>query len=105
LGADVNATGEYGWTAVHGAAYNGFDEMVEFLVGKGAKMDTLDHFGQTPLSIALAVTTAGIGVDYYHVPRFVHQSTAELLLQLGATPLEASGVNQIDAPPQNLQPK
>jgi len=105
LGADVNATGEYGWTALHGAAYNGFDEMIQFLVGKGAKMDTMDQFGQTPLSIAMAVTTAGIGVDYFHVPRFAHPTTSDLLLKLGATPLEKSGVQRIDAPPQNLQAK
>jgi cytohesin len=103
-GADVNATGEYGWTALHGAAYNAFDEMIQFLVGKGAKMDVFDQLGQTPLSIALAVTTAGIGVDYYHVPRFAHPSTAELLLKLGATPLEVSGVKPIDLSPENLQP-
>jgi len=102
LGADVNATGEYGWTALHGAAYNGFDEMIEFLVSKGAKMDILDQFGQTPLSIAMAVTTAGIGADYFHVPRFEHPATVDLLLKLGATPLEQSGVQQIDAPPENL---
>lgn len=105
LGADVNALGEYGWTALHGAAYNGFDEMIQFLVSKGAKMDTMDQFGQTPLSIALAVTTAGIGVDYYHVPRFAHPSTADLLLKLGATPLEASGVKRIELLPENLQPR
>jgi ankyrin repeat protein len=105
LGADVNATGEYGWTALHGAAYNGFDEMIQFLVSKGAKMDILDQFGQTPLSIALAVTTAGIGVDYFHVPRFAHPTTVDLLLKLGATPLEKSGVQQIDAPPQPPQPQ
>lgn len=104
LGADVNAVGEYGWTALHGAAYNGFEEMIQFLVAKGAKTDIMDQFGQTPLSIALAVTTAGIGVDYYHVPRFVHQSTADLLLKLGATPLEASGVKRIELGPENSQP-
>ena len=102
LGADVNALGEYGWTALHGAAYNGFDEMIQFLAGKGAKMDMLDQFGQTPLSISMAVTTAGIGADYFHVPRFAHPTTVDLLLKLGATPLEQSGVEQIDAPPENL---
>ena len=102
LGADVNATGEYGWTALHGAAYNGFDEMIQFLVSKGAKMDVLDQFGQTPLSISMAVTTAGIGADYFHVPRFPHPTTVDLLLKLGATPLEKSGVQQIDAPPETL---
>lgn len=105
LGADVNALGEYGWTALHGAAYNGFDEMIEFLVAQGADMEIMDQFGQTPLSIAMAATTAGIGVDYYHVPRFAHPTTVELLLKLGATPLEESGVELIDLSLENLQPE
>jgi hypothetical protein len=50
----------------------------------------------------MAVTTAGIGSDYFHVPRFPHPTTVDLLLKLGATPLEQSGVQQIDAPPENL---
>jgi hypothetical protein len=79
--------------------------MIQFLAGKGAKLETMDQFGQTPLSIAMAVTTEGIGVDYFHVPRFAHPTTVDLLLKLGATPLEASGVKRIDAPPQNLQAK
>lgn len=48
----MNAVGENGWTALHGAAYTGEDEIAQFLVEKGAKMDVKDVFEQTPLSIA-----------------------------------------------------
>jgi ankyrin repeat protein len=91
-GADVNAAGQYGWTALHAAAYQGLDDVITYLAGKGAKLDTMDRFGQTPLSISYAVLTDGIGASYYQTPRIYRQETADLLLKLGATPLERSGV-------------
>jgi serine/threonine-protein phosphatase 6 regulatory ankyrin repeat subunit B len=91
-GADVNAAGQFGWTALHAAAYQGLDDVIAYLAGKGAKLDTMDRFGQTPLSIAYAVLTEGIGAAYYQTPRIYRQETADLLLKLGATPLERSGV-------------
>jgi ankyrin repeat protein len=92
LGADVNSTGEHQWTALHGAAYKGVDPVVQFLVEKGAKMDVFDEYGQTPLSIASAVTTAGLKDYYYQRSQVLRKSTVDLLLKLGATPLAQSGV-------------
>jgi ankyrin repeat protein len=91
-GADVNAAGEFGWTALHAAAYQGLDDVIEFLAGHGANLDAKDRFGQTPLSIAYAVITKGIGDAYYQTPRVFRRDTADLLLKLGATPLDRSGV-------------
>ena len=91
-GADVNAPGQFGWTALHAAAYQGLDEVITFLGGKGARLDAMDQFGQTPLSISLSVITEGIGAAYYQTPRIYRKETADLLLKLGATPLEKSGV-------------
>jgi ankyrin repeat protein len=91
-GADVNASGQFGWTALHAAAYQGLNDVVEFLVEKGAKPDPIDRFGQTPLSISLLVITEGIGAAYDQTPKFYRPDTADLLLKLGATPLERSGV-------------
>ena len=91
-GADMNASGQFGWTPLHGAAYQGLNDVVEFLVKKGAKLDAFDDFGQTPLSISLAVLTEGIGPRYAQNPKFLYQDTADLLLELGATPLAQSGV-------------
>lgn len=91
-GADVNASGQFGWTALHAAAYQGLNDVVELLVHKGARLDAIDDFGQTPLSIALLIITEGIGAAYDQTPKFYRPDTADLLLKLGATPLERSGV-------------
>jgi ankyrin repeat protein len=91
-GADVNGAGQFGWTALHAASYQGLDDVVAFLGSRGAKLDQMDQFGQTALSISLSVITEGIGAAYYQTPRIYRQETADLLLKLGATPLERSGV-------------
>jgi ankyrin repeat protein len=109
LGADANAVGENGWTALHAAAYAGADETIKFLVEKGAKIDVMDKLGQTPLSIAEGVLTVGMAdrpdrrVREANVkPRKFRKSTSELLLKLGATPLDASGVQRREVLPPNL---
>jgi ankyrin repeat protein len=91
-GADVNAAGQFGWTALHAAAYQGLTDVIEFLVSKGADINRMDAFGQTPLSIALAVVTVDIGGRRHQIPRNYRKEAAELLLKLGATPLDRSGV-------------
>jgi len=47
-GADVNAAGQFGWTATHAAAYQGLNDVIGFLATKGAKLDTFDGLGQHP---------------------------------------------------------
>lgn len=96
LGTDVNSAGEHGWTALHGAAYKGVDEVVQFLVDQSAKMEVFDEYGQTPLSIANAVITVGSQDAYYQSSRVVRKSTSDLLLKLGAKPLAESGVQLLD---------
>ena len=39
LGNDVNAKNSYGETPLHGAAFRGVNEIVEYLVEKGAALD------------------------------------------------------------------
>ena len=94
-GADVNAAGQYGWTALHAAAYQGLNDVIEYLVSKGAKIDQKDEFGQTALSISLSVLTRDIGARRLQIPRRYRQETAELLLKLGAGTLEKTGVNVV----------
>jgi len=91
-GVDVNAPGQYGWTALHAAAYQGLTDVIEYLVSKGADVNQMDVFGQTPLSISLAVLTQDIGARRPLIPRRYRKDVAELLLKLGATPLNKSGV-------------
>ena len=92
-GADVNAPGDYGWTPLHSAAYQGLNDVIEYLVSRGANIDAKDALGQTPLSISLSVLTKEAGARRLQVPRRFRGDTAELLLRLGATPLNRSGVN------------
>jgi uncharacterized protein len=55
-GADVNAVGEFGWTPLHAAAYQGLTDVIELLVSKGAKdrnqgqawADAFEHFARHP---------------------------------------------------------
>jgi len=91
-GIDVNAAGQYGWTALHSAAYQGIKDLISFLVSKGADVNAMDSFGQTPLSISMSVLTQDIGARRLQIPRRFRGDVAQLLLDLGATPLDKSGV-------------
>jgi ankyrin repeat protein len=94
-GIDVNAVGENQWTALHGAAYTGSDAIIQVLVEHGAQLDLKDGFGQTPLSIAEAVVTRGLGENADVRPRRFRESTVKLLLELGATPTAQAGVEVV----------
>ena len=58
LGMDVNAVNSMGLTAVHGAANRGSDDIIRFLVEKGARLDVKDNEGRTPLAWAEGVFLA-----------------------------------------------
>jgi ankyrin repeat protein len=79
-GGDVNASDpQRGTTLLHGAAFWGWNDVVKFLVAKGAKLDAKDSRGFTPVDSALGKaggnSRGGQRVD-------VHQDTADLLKQL-----------------------
>lgn len=82
-GADVNAADNQGDTALHGAAQKGWDQVVQFLVDHGAKLDVKDKKGRTPLDAAMGLMGNG-GFD--GTRRDVHESTAALLRKLLAVP-------------------
>jgi ankyrin repeat protein len=94
-GADVNASGQHGWTALHAASYQGLNDVIEYLVSKGAKIDQKDEFGQTALSISLSVLTKDIGARRLQIPRRYREDTAQLLLKLGASSLDKTGVDVV----------
>jgi ankyrin repeat protein len=58
LGMDVNATNSMGLTALMGAANRGSDEIIKFLVEKGAKVDPKDNEGRSALTWAEGVFLA-----------------------------------------------
>jgi len=51
-GAEVNAVNEADFTALHGAAFRGLNEVVEYLVAHGANINARDFRGRTPFRIA-----------------------------------------------------
>ena len=86
-------------TALHFAAYLGWNDMIEFLVEQGADIDAGDRYGATPLMIALGDPEGRyyrqVGEGSYDL-RFrrpgstpgtgENMDVAELLLTLGAEP-------------------
>jgi ankyrin repeat protein len=80
-GVDINAVDSRGQTALHGAAFWGLDDIVQFLADHGAKLDVKDRQGKTPLDAAMGLS-GGVGFDgSSSVPR---PSTAALIQKLMA---------------------
>ena len=75
-GADIDAANEADFTALHGAAFRGLNEVVEYLVAQGADIDARDFRGRTAYRMAEGSKQS-----------FQFQSwpeTAALLAELGA---------------------
>ncbi len=87
LGADVNAADSIdGLTALHGAAFNGSNRIIQFLAESGADLDTRDIAGQTPLHKALNIKPDVLKPNL--IPNILWgSSTADILIKLGATPV------------------
>ena len=77
-----------GLTALHGAAYVGANEIIQFLVDKGAKLDVRNMWGQTPLDIAEGDPN---GMVEGYVQSKVHESTAKLIRKLEENTLAKGG--------------
>ena len=77
LGNSINAVDAFSYTALHVAAYRGDNELVKFLVEKGARLDTRTIFGTSVTDMANGF------VAYSSLPR-VHPETVKLLVELGA---------------------
>jgi len=52
LGADVNLRDHQGYTALHNAASRGDNEMIQYLVERGADLTVVSRFGQTAADMA-----------------------------------------------------
>jgi ankyrin repeat protein len=72
-GANINAATEKTLnTALHAAAGQGTDNIVQFLLDHGANPKLKDNKERTPMDVALGLKADTVGVE-------VHQSTADLL--------------------------
>ena len=77
-GGDVNAANDEGDTALHGAVYRGGAiPVIEFLAGKGAKLDAVNTFGWMPV-------TAADGLEYTPAVLKRYPEAAALLRRLMA---------------------
>ncbi|HLJ49009.1 MAG TPA: ankyrin repeat domain-containing protein [Bryobacteraceae bacterium] len=74
LGNEVNAVDNRGYTPLHGAAYLGNNDMVNYLVSKGAKVTTKSKAGDTVADMANGPTRFGQP----------HLETVALLEKLGS---------------------
>jgi len=81
-GGEINATEARGQTPLHGAAFWGWNDVVQFLVDHGANLNATDRQGKTAIDSAMGRaggnSRGGQRVD-------VHEDTAALLKKLGAT--------------------
>ena len=77
-GADVNAVNEADFTALHGAAFRGLNEVIVYLVEQGAHINARDFRGRTPYRVAEGAKQA---FNFQGWPE-----TAGLLKELGANP-------------------
>ena len=75
LGGDIHAANDQGNTALHGAAFLGYNTIVQFLVDEGVELNARNTIGQTPYKIA-----SGIEVTMMF---FQHPSTEVLLREMG----------------------
>jgi len=75
-GADINAVNEADFTALHGAAFRGLNEVVQYLVEHGAHINARDFRGRTAFRIAEGAKQSFQFQDW--------PATAELLRTLGA---------------------
>jgi len=97
LGNDVNAAeAGTGLTALHGPAFSGSDRIIQYLAEKGANWDAKDVSGQTPLHKASNIPPKGF-TERNLFPYAYRKSTVDLLLKLGATPVDVSVAQGSDA--------
>lgn len=84
-GVDVNAVDTLGQTALHYAAYNRRDQMVQFLLDRGAQLEVKNVYGETPLWLAEMELQFAAGGLFVVRP----SSTGEILRKAGAKPIPA----------------
>src|SRR5439155_12467618 len=81
-GVDVNAFNANGQTILHNAAQRGQASVIEYVAGKGAKLDRRDKQGRTAVDIALGTGTGGRRQCRLTTAPVVNETTAALPREL-----------------------
>lgn len=77
-GGDVNAANDVGYTALHGAAFRGANDVVKLLVEKGARMDVKNQEGRLPVNMAEGMHIGPGGwVEHEDTAALLHKLMAE----------------------------
>ena len=77
-GGDVNAKNDIGYTALHGAAFRGANEVVKLLVASGARMDVKNQEGKLPVNMAEGMHIGPGGwVEHDDTAALLHKLMAE----------------------------
>lgn len=77
-GGDVNAVNDIGYTALHGAAFRGANEVVKLLVEKGARLDAKNQDGRLPVNMAEGMHIGPGGwVEHDDTAALLHKLMAE----------------------------
>lgn len=77
-GGDVNAKNDVGYTALHGAAFRGANDVVKLLVEKGARMDVKNQEGKLPVNMAEGMHIGPGGwVEHLDTATLLHKLMAE----------------------------
>lgn len=95
MGVAINAKTEEGQTAMHMAAFTGADAIVELLAAKGAEVNVVDNYGQTPWSMASGISP----VLRYRGLYGNHTTTVALLESLGAAQTSREAMDPNAPPP------
>jgi uncharacterized protein len=98
-GADINAVNEADFTALHGAAFRGLDEVIQILVDRGANINARDYRGRTPFRIAEGSKQSFQFQAYPETAEFIKKLGADISLGIPGTVQERLR----DVPVANLQ--
>ena len=88
LGNDPNAANALGETALHGAAFRGVNEVVDYLAAAGARLDARDSRGWTPLAVANGLTYTDFFKQQVHTAKRLRD-----LMQASGLPTDGHAVD------------
>ena len=103
-GANINAVNEADFTALHGAAFRGLNEVIEFLVAHGANINARDFRGRTPYRLAEGAKQSFQFQAYANTAAYIKSLGADTTLGVPGTVQERMRDIPAAGPTNNVQP-